>query len=68
MVVSSFKFGDFELDSAQFQLRREGRVLKLERIPMELLILLAEKGGSIVTRQEITERPWGCLLYTSRCV
>ena len=59
MVVSSFKFGDFELDSAQFQLRREGRVLKLERIPMELLILLAEKGGSIVTRQEITERPWG---------
>ena len=59
MPVSSYKFGEFELDSARFQLQRDGQALKLERIPMELLILLIEKDGSVVTRQEIVERLWG---------
>ena len=54
-----YKFGEFELDSTRFELRRNGRPLKLERIPMELLILLAEKEGGIVTRQQISERLWG---------
>jgi TolB-like protein/DNA-binding winged helix-turn-helix (wHTH) protein len=57
--VSCYKFGEFELDSARFELRRDGRALKLERIPMELLILLAEKDGNVVSRQEIVERLWG---------
>jgi TolB-like protein/DNA-binding winged helix-turn-helix (wHTH) protein len=56
---SDFKFGEFELDCARFELRRDGRVLKLERIPLELLTLLAEKDGHVVTRQEIVERLWG---------
>jgi TolB-like protein/DNA-binding winged helix-turn-helix (wHTH) protein len=55
----SCKFGEFELDSARYELRRNGRPLKLERIPMDLLILLAEKGGNVVSRQEIIERLWG---------
>jgi TolB-like protein/DNA-binding winged helix-turn-helix (wHTH) protein len=53
------QFGEFDLDSARFELRRSGRVVKLERIPMELLLLLAEKEGSVVTRQEIVDRLWG---------
>jgi len=57
--VSHYKFGEFELDSARFELRREGQALKLERIPLELLILLAEKDGDVVSRQEIVERLWG---------
>jgi TolB-like protein/DNA-binding winged helix-turn-helix (wHTH) protein len=60
MVPSSlFHFGEFEIDCARFELRRNGRLVKLEHIPMELLILLAEKDGSVVTRQEIVERLWG---------
>jgi TolB-like protein/DNA-binding winged helix-turn-helix (wHTH) protein len=55
----TFQFGDFELDPSRFELRRNGRVQKLERIPMELLILLAEKQGDVATRQEIIERLWG---------
>src|SRR5262249_43674199 len=35
------------------------RPIKLERIPMELLILLATKDGHLVTRDEIIERLWG---------
>src|SRR5581483_1755695 len=54
-----FRFGEFEIDCARFELRRNGRLVKLERLPMELLILLAEKDGSVVNRQEIVERLWG---------
>jgi serine/threonine protein kinase/tetratricopeptide (TPR) repeat protein len=54
------RFGeDFELDLRAYQLRRSGRPLKLERIPMELLILLIERRGELVTREQIIERIWG---------
>jgi len=54
------KFGDdFELDPHAYELRRSGRRVRLERIPMELLLLLVEQRGQIVTRDEILERVWG---------
>jgi serine/threonine protein kinase len=54
------RFGeDFELDVRAFELRRAGRVLKLERIPTQLLILLIEEGGQLVTRDQIVEKIWG---------
>jgi len=54
-----FQFEDFELDCARFELRRKGRPLRLEKIPMELLQLLVESDGRLVTREEIEERLWG---------
>ena len=59
MPTPTYKFGDFELVSSRFELRCHDRPLKLERIPMELLILLLEKNGQVVSRQEIIERLWG---------
>jgi len=53
------KFGDLELDLGSYQLRRNGAVLKLEKIPMELLILLAGKKGQLVSREEIIDKLWG---------
>ena len=53
------EFEDFELDPAAYQLRRAGRVVRLERIPLDLLFLLVERRGQLVTRQEIIERVWG---------
>src|SRR6266699_4136851 len=53
------RFGDFELDTAAYELRRQGRRMRLERIPMDLLQLLVERRGSVVTRDEIVERLWG---------
>jgi DNA-binding winged helix-turn-helix (wHTH) protein len=53
------RFGDFELDLHAYQVRRSGRTLKLERIPMEVLLLLAERRGQLVTREEIIEKLWG---------
>ena len=64
MSESQYRFAEFQLDCASFELRRQGRAQKserisLERIPMELLILLLERQGSVVTRQEIVDRLWG---------
>jgi len=54
------RFGDnFELDPCAYELRRAGRPLKLERIPMELLLLLVEQRGRLVSREEIIEKIWG---------
>ena len=50
---------DFELDLRAYQLRRAGRVLKLEPTPMELLLFLVEHRGELVTREQIVERIWG---------
>lgn len=54
------RFGDdFELNLRLRQLSRADRVLKLERIPMELLLLLIERRDTIVSREQIAERLWG---------
>jgi predicted ATPase/DNA-binding winged helix-turn-helix (wHTH) protein len=50
---------DLELDRGAYELRRSGTALRLSRIPMELLLLLVERRGDLVTRQEIVERIWG---------
>src|SRR5947208_2131860 len=54
---------DFELDLRSYELRRAGRLLKLERIPMELLVLLIEERGQLITRDRIVERVWGKDLF-----
>ena len=59
MPGASLKFDDLELDLGSYQLRRNGSVIKLERIPMELLILLASRNGQLVSREEIIEKLWG---------
>ncbi len=58
MAIKVFEFGEFKLDCDRFELCRAGRSLKLERKPMELLILLAARNGHLVTRTEIAERLW----------
>ncbi len=59
MVSTVYEFGGFRLDSGRFELSRAGRSVKLERKPMELLILLAARSGDLITRTEIAERLWG---------
>src|SRR5216684_209614 len=59
MAAERFDFEDFEADRSAYELRRAGRVVHLERIPLDLLFLLIERRGKLVTRQEIFERIWG---------
>jgi TolB-like protein/Tfp pilus assembly protein PilF len=54
-----FRFDAFELDRGKFQLRCSGQPVRLQKVPLELLVLLAEKEGGLVTRAAIVERIWG---------
>ena len=60
----TFRFGDFELDVANYELRRRGRPVHIERQPMDLLILLLECRQRLVSRSEIAERLWGADVFT----
>jgi TolB-like protein/DNA-binding winged helix-turn-helix (wHTH) protein/Tfp pilus assembly protein PilF len=57
--ITIIEFGEFRLDCDAFELWRNGSSIKLERKPMELLILLAKSEGNLVTRAEIIGRLWG---------
>ena len=49
----------YRLDLARYELRRgDGVKVKIERQPMELLILLAARKGTLVTRDEVAARLW----------
>ena len=55
----SILFGeDFALDLRPRRLRHGNRVLKLERIPLEILLLLLERPGEIVGREELRQALW----------
>ena len=53
------RFEDFELDLSGHELRRLGRRLRIERRPLDLLMLLAERRGELVSREEILDCLWG---------
>lgn len=57
------QFGPFILDVGEYKLTRAGQPVRLERIPMDLLILLAEGHGRLVTREQIIARLWGKAAY-----
>ena len=52
-------FGQFVLDFGRYELTRAGAAVRLERIPMDLLILLVKEDGRLISRDEIIERLWG---------
>jgi DNA-binding winged helix-turn-helix (wHTH) protein len=62
--VSSFpekkvRFDQFELDFGGFQLYRCGRLVRVEGLPLQLLMILIENRRRLVTREEIAEALWG---------
>ncbi len=52
-------FGRFVLDFGRYQLYRSGRPVRLERLPLQLLMLLIENRSQLVTRERIAEQLWG---------
>jgi DNA-binding winged helix-turn-helix (wHTH) protein len=47
------RFGPFELDVAAYELRRDEKRVPLENRPMDLLVLLAQRAGTLVDRGTI---------------
>jgi TolB-like protein/DNA-binding winged helix-turn-helix (wHTH) protein/Tfp pilus assembly protein PilF len=52
------RFGIFEVDLQAGELRRQGVKVKLQQQPFELLAMLLERAGEVVTREEIQKRLW----------
>src|SRR5581483_10551620 len=55
---SIFRFGTFEADSVNSRLTRNGVRLKIQDQPFRLLLLLLERPGEIVSREELRQRLW----------
>jgi DNA-binding winged helix-turn-helix (wHTH) protein/TolB-like protein len=53
-----YRFGPFELDPAEGRLLRSGAQVKLQDLPLRLLVQLVERPGEIVTREEVRQRLW----------
>ncbi|MBI1956735.1 MAG: winged helix-turn-helix domain-containing protein [Acidobacteria bacterium] len=52
------RFDSFEIDLRTRELRKDGRLLKLQDQPIKLLALLANRPGELVTREEIEKALW----------
>ena len=52
------RFGVFELDSATGELRNAGLKIKLQDQPFQVLAMLLERPGELVTREELHSRLW----------
>ncbi len=52
------RFDDFELDYSRFQLCRSGSPVRLEGLPLQLLMFIVEKRGQLVTREQIASELW----------
>jgi len=55
---SDVRFGAFEVDLRAGELRRHGRRIKLPDQPFQVLAMLLERPGQVVTRDELQKRLW----------
>jgi cholera toxin transcriptional activator len=53
-----YRFGIFEADARTGELRRQGLRVKLHAQPLQLLFLLLERPGELLTREEISRELW----------
>ena len=52
------RFGVFEIDLHERELRKHGLRVKLPNQPFQVLVILLEKGGEVVTREELYQQLW----------
>ncbi len=52
------RFGAFELDVPGRQLRKHGMKIRLGGQPLQILVLLLERPGDVVTRDEVRQKLW----------
>ena len=55
---STFRFGEFEVSLRSGELRKAGRIVRVQQQPLRLLRVLVEHSGEVVTRDELRNRLW----------
>jgi TolB-like protein/DNA-binding winged helix-turn-helix (wHTH) protein/Flp pilus assembly protein TadD len=53
-----FRFGVFELDPRAGELRKHGLRIRLQAQPLQVLVMLLEHAGEVVTREELQRKLW----------
>lgn len=53
------KFGSLRVDFANAEVRRNGNLVSLSNLEFQLLRYLIERGGSLVSREELLRAVWG---------
>ena len=56
--MSLFRFSGFAVNTDQFALTREGEPVDIPAVPLEVLILLLQKRGDLLTRDEMARTVW----------
>jgi DNA-binding winged helix-turn-helix (wHTH) protein len=59
MAEKRVHFYEFVLDFGRFQLYRSGETVRLERLPLQLLMHLVANPSQLVTREQIADQLWG---------
>jgi DNA-binding winged helix-turn-helix (wHTH) protein len=59
MTCKTVRFYEFELDFGRFQLLRHGDPVRLEGLPLQLLMFLIDHHRELVTREQIACALWG---------
>jgi len=57
------RFGVFEVDVQTRELREKGAKVKLQQQPFELLLILLNHPGEVVTREELRQKLWPADVY-----
>jgi cholera toxin transcriptional activator len=56
--AKSFRFGAFEADLRELELRKRGVKLRLQEQPFQVLAILLQRAGELVTREELRAALW----------
>ena len=59
MLEKRVRFSQFELNFDRFQLSRGGQPVRVEGLPLQLLMFLIENRQQLVTREQIADQLWG---------
>ncbi len=57
-VQTTIRFGVFEVDLRAGELRKQGIKVKLQEQPLQVLQILLENPGEVVTREELQQKIW----------
>lgn len=52
-------FGSFSVDAERIELKKNGRICRIQPQPLRILVYLVERPGKLVTRDELRRAVWG---------
>jgi DNA-binding winged helix-turn-helix (wHTH) protein len=58
LAAKRYRFGAFEADAGTGELRRQGVRVRIHAQPFQVLLMLVERQGEVVTREEISRELW----------